>query len=231
MGIESNERRAGMKAPSWLRSVWRTSGPMRGAVTAGAIAGLISAGVGSRVTMRIIALADPDTDGVRTDAEATVGEFTLSGTIDLLMLGAIAGVMGGAVYLGMRRWLPVPNAWKGPAYGIFTLLTVGQLLFDTNHADFQIFEPVVLVIALFAVLFLVNGLILGPLMQRIHPEPSYRHSARVSRAAAGLVAIVCVVGAVGYADTIPTMLDDESTCLSARGGGNGCAVRPDGVAP
>ena len=140
--------------------------------------------------------------------------------------------MGGAVYLGLRRWLPVPGVWKGVAYGVVTLLTVGHLLFDTTNADFQIFEPVLLVIVLFAALFLVNGLLVRALCDRFHPEPVYRPSLRVSRAVTGVIALVCILGAVGYAtDTLPQMIDDEGTCISARGGGQGCAVRTSEVGP
>src|SRR3989304_3655839 len=123
-------------SPSRPGSIWRTSGPMRWAVAAGALAGVISAGVGARVVMRIIALANPDSDGVFTDAEATVGDITFDGTVGLLFLGTGAGIMGGAAYLGLRRWLPVPAAWKGLTYGVVSLLPVGQLLFDTHNADF-----------------------------------------------------------------------------------------------
>jgi len=198
---------------------------MRVAVVAGAIAGLISAGVGSRVVMRIIALADPETDGANTDAEATVGEITLEGTLELLALGTIAGVMGGALYLGVRRWLPVPVGWKWLAYAVLTLATVGQLLFDQNNADFQIFEPVLLVIALFSVLFFLNGLIVSPLVDRFHPEPAYPSSLRVSRAVTGIIALVCVLGFAAHAASTAEMIDEQGTCLSAKGGGAGCAVR------
>jgi hypothetical protein len=198
---------------------------MRVAVVAGAIAGLISAGVGSRVVMRIIALADPDTDGRFTDAEATVGEITLGGTFNLLMLGTIAGVMGGALYLGVRRWLPVPAGWKWLAYAVLTLATVGQLLFDQNNADFQIFEPVLMVVALFSVLFFLNGFIVSALVDRFHPEPAYGSSLRVSRAVAGVIALVCVLGFAAHAISTVEMVDDQGTCLSAKGGGLGCAVR------
>lgn len=208
------------------------SAPIRGAVAAGAIAGVISAGMGSRLVMRIIALADPSSDGVMTDAEATVGEVTVGGTVNLLMLGTVAGIMGGVVYLGIRRWLPAPGAWKGAVYGVFTLLTVGHLLFDTANADFQIFEPVLLVIVLFAALFFLNGLIVRTLCDRLHPEPAYRSSLRVSRAVTGIIALVCVLGAFGYAtDTLPQMIDDEGTCVSAKGAGQGCAVRTSDVEP
>jgi len=197
---------------------------MRWAVAVGALSGAISAGVGARVVMRIIALADPGTDGATTDAEATVGEITFSGTMNLLLLGTIAGVMGGALYLGLRRWLPVPGAWKGLTYGVVSLLTVGQLLFDTNNADFQIFEPVLLVIALFSVLFLLNGLIVGALLDRFRPEPAYPPSLRVPRIVTGVIAVVCVLGLAAHVITTVQMVDDEGTCISALGGGQGCAV-------
>jgi len=216
---------------SFLRGIWRASAPMRGAVVSGAIAGVISGGVGSRVVMRIIALANPDADGVQTDSEATVGQITLDGTMTLLILGTIAGVMGGVVYLGVRRWLPVPTVWKGPAYGVLTLLTVGQLLFDRANPDFQIFEPVLIVLALFSLLFLVNGLLVSGLLGRFHPEPAYPSSLRVSRVVTGVIAVVCLLGVFAHTMTTVQMIDDEGSCLSAKGGGAGCAVKTSDLAP
>ena len=197
---------------------------MRWAVGLGALSGLVSAGVGSRIVMRLIALADPSSDGTFTDAEAIVGDFTLGGTFGLLALGAVAGIMGGLLYLGLRRWLPAPPAWNGAAYGVFTLLTVGNVLFDPGNADFQIFEPALLVIALFSLLFFVNGLLLAGLMDRLYPEPVYAHRPRVSRAVTSVLAIVCVIGAIGFVGGTLGMIEDEGTCLRAAGQGNGCAV-------
>ena len=70
--------------------------------------------------MRVIAVADSSTDGTSTDAEATVGDLTLGGTFSLLVLGTIAGVMAGPIYLGLRRWLPGAWTWKGVAFGVLT---------------------------------------------------------------------------------------------------------------
>jgi len=125
----------------------------------------------------------------------------------------------------------VPPAWKGLAYGIVSLLTVGQLLFDTNNTDFQIFEPVLLVLALFSVLFLLNGVIVSGLLDRFHPEPAYRASLRVSRAVTGVIAVVSVLGIVSLGDTTGKMIDDQGSCLSAKSGGAGCAVETRDVAP
>ncbi len=216
---------------SRAQTLLRGSAPARGAIVAGALAGLISAGIGSRVVMRIIAILNDDRDGVMTDASATVGEISFGGTMGLLVLGSVAGVLGGLLYLGLRRWLWVPPAWRGLAFGLVTLVTVGQPLFDPANVDFQIFEPVVVVIALFAALFLINGLILAPLADRIHPEPVYAPGMRVPRAAAAVVALVCLFGLILTVDTFRTMVDDAGTCYSAAGGGEGCAVLERDVVP
>lgn len=210
-----------------MGAAWRATLPLRWAVGLGALSGFVAAGVGSRVVMKLIALADPSTEGTFTDAEATVGDFTVAGTLSLLVLGTIAGIMGGLVYLGVRRWLPVPPAWKGVAFGVLTLTTVGNVLIDAGNVDFQIFAPVLLVVALFSALFLVNGLLLAELMARYHPEPAYAHRPWASRAAAGVIVIVCVVGIIGFVGGTLGMIEDQGTCLRAAGGGNGCAVLAD----
>ncbi len=207
-----------------IGAVWPKTLPLRWAVGLGALSGLVAAGVGSRVVMKLIALADPSTDGTFTDAEATVGEFTVAGTLSLLVLGTIAGVMGGLVYLGVRRWLPVPRAWKGVAFGVLTLVTVGNVLIDAGNVDFQIFEPVLLVVALFSALFFANGLLLAGLMARFHPEPDYAGRPTLSRAAATVILIVCVAGSIVFVGGLIGMIEDEGTCLRAAGQGNGCLV-------
>ncbi|MEX2225921.1 MAG: hypothetical protein WEB52_05660 [Dehalococcoidia bacterium] len=118
----------------------------------------------------------------------------------------------------------MPPPWRGLAFGAVTLVTVGQPLFDQANVDFQIFEPLIVVIALFAALFLINGAILAPLADRIHPEPPYAASTRVPRVAAGIIVVVSLLGLLLMIGTIQTMVDDAGTCSAARGGGNGCAV-------
>jgi hypothetical protein len=139
-------------------------------------------------------------------------------------------MFGGLLYLGLRRWLLVPRAWRGLAFGALTLFTVGQPLFDTHNVDFQIFEPILVVIGLFAALFFINGLILAPLLDRIHPEPVYPPGKRVPLVVAGAIGIVSVLGFIVMAGTVLTMVDDAGTCYAAFGGGEGCAVFESEVA-
>ena len=212
------------------RFFWRATAPLRGMVVAGATSGFIAAGIGSRVVMLIIRLVDGDHRGVRTDSSAIVGDFTFSGTAGLLFLGTIAGIIGGIMYLGLRRWLFTQPILRGVAIGLITLFTIGQILFDTRNVDFQIFEPVLVVVALFALLFPLNGLILVALADRIHPEPVYPPGSRMPKAVAGVATVACLLGAIVMAGTVSTMIDDAGTCYAAVGGGEGCAIFTQDVA-
>jgi hypothetical protein len=216
---------------SGAQTLLRVSGPVRGAIAAGALAGFVSAGIGSRVVMHIIAVLDPDHAGVLTDSRAIVGEISLGGTFSLLALGTTFGVIGGLMYLGLRRWLWVSPAWRGVIFGAVTLVTIGQLLFDSMSLDLQIFEPVGVILVLFAALFFINGLILAPLADRIHPEPEYATGRRVPRIATGLLAVVSLLGLALTVDTFRTIVGDAGTCYSAVGGGEGCAVLERNVVP
>ena len=208
-------------------AIARSIRPLGFAIGSGAIAGIVSAGLGARIVMKLIALIDPSTEGAFTDAEATVGEFTFEGTIQFFVLGAILGGISGLVYLGLRTWLPVPPAWRGAAFGALTLVTVGQPLFDPANVDFQIFEPVLVVVALFATLFFVNGILLAMILDRWHPEPGYPRSPRVPRIAGAAIGLVFILGALLFAGGTIGMIEDQGTCLSAVGRGNGCAVPAD----
>lgn len=204
--------------------LWRFGKPMAVALGSGAVAAFFAAGLGSRTVMKIIALADPSTDGAQTDATATVGEFTTE-TFGLVIFGTFLGLLAGPVYLGLRRWLPGATKWHGLTFGVLTMFTAGVQVFDESNADFQIFEPILLAIGLFMALHLVNGPILAYLVDRFHPQPAYKESRRVTLGVRAAMGLAVVAGVVVMTATAINMVEDEGTCLSAAGEGNGCAVR------
>ena len=145
---------------------------------AGAVAGFIAGGIGSRVAMRVAAITTEDRfRGFTTEAEATVGEITVAGTISLLIGGTVLGILGGVWYLAARRWLPVPQRWQGLVFGLLLLATVGPVLIEGDNRDFQLFGPKLLNISMFASLPLLFGLIVVPLavrLERALPGPALR---------------------------------------------------------
>ena len=78
--------------------------------------------------MRIVALADSGTDGALTQDQFIVGDITLGDTAGLVALGTVVGLISGLIYLGMRRWMPVPRWLRGLAFGYGAFVTGGLIL-------------------------------------------------------------------------------------------------------
>src|SRR5687768_17596769 len=72
----------------------------------GALGGFLIAGIGGRLAMLVLRLtSDPALAGTPTDDDFTIGAIT-GDTLFLLLLGSLAGAMGGVVYSLVRIWLP-----------------------------------------------------------------------------------------------------------------------------
>jgi hypothetical protein len=77
-------------------------------VIGGVIAGVLGAGAGGRLIIRVLALTSPPSaDGQITEAQEVVGEISVGGTLALFTFGgALTGVLAAALYLLLYRWLP-----------------------------------------------------------------------------------------------------------------------------
>ena len=132
-------------------------------ILSGLVAGFVMAGMGGRLVMRVIAVVDPNT---------TPG-FTLGGTLFLVVgvgaMGAFLGGIGGAGFVGLRRWLPGRGAWLGLIYGSIVVLSLGGPFFWFVDQDesFSDFEPALLGVALFFSLGLAYGAALGATVERL----------------------------------------------------------------
>jgi len=170
----------------------------------GFVAGLIAGGVGSRIAMRIVAITAGDADqGAITDFEATVGVISADGTVFLTFLGGMAGALGGLLYLAVRRWLADAGRWRGLVFGLLLLATFGSAIIDGDNPDFDEFGSPGLNIAMFAALFIMFGLLVAPLFERIErglPRPSLRPSGLGSLAAHGfgLLLLLPALTSIGF---------------------------------
>ena len=177
-------------APRRTRPTLRGLAPI---VLAGSIAGLVVGGLGSRVAMRIAALAAGDpAQGRITEAGATVGRITAEGTLFLILFAGLgATLVGTAFYLVTRPWLPGRRRVRAVTFGVLELLVFGNLLVDASNPDFTILGHPLLNVTLFGSLFVLHGFALVILL-----EPSGRFIARLSRAPwrARLVDIGAILG-------------------------------------
>ena len=140
------------------------------AVSAGATAGVLVGGLGSRLAMRIMAATSGDeAQGAITEADEVVGRITVGGTLGLvLFVGVGLGSLAALLYLLVRRWLPWPAWLSGLLFGVLLLAVFGRDdPVDPNNPDFTILSPKWLAVALFTLLLPLYGLVLGSLVARL----------------------------------------------------------------
>jgi hypothetical protein len=179
-----------------------------GALGAGIAAGVLAAGAGGRLVMRLLAATSPEAEGTFTEAGEVVGRISLGGTLGLVVFaGVAAGALSGALYALMRPVLPRGRA-GGVAFGALLLVLAGARIEPLRPAniDFRILGPSWLAVLSFTVLGLLHGMLVAALfarMARTLPRPDLagtrRHAllaGRVAVAGAFLVALPSFLTAV-----------------------------------
>jgi hypothetical protein len=191
----------------------RTSSMVAGA----GIAGVLTVGAGLRLMMRVLAVTSPTAvQGVRTEADEIVGEVSASGTIFLIVvIGVGAGVVGLALFVPLRRWLPersVTAGVVGAAIGAGLLARPTNLLASGNR-DFEVLSPVALAVAMSVAMFALFGATFGVLVDRFAgrwPRPGRSVAGVLSLVPIAVMALAPpvhagVLLAVGIGVAVPTI--------------------------
>ncbi len=139
-------------------------------IIGGVVAGLVAAGAGGRLTMRLLAVTAGDrAQGRITEADEVVGEITVGGTIGFVVFGGLfAGFVSALIFLLLRKWLP-----SGPAGGLllgaFLLITLGSSVepLRSNNPDFDLVGPDWLAASIFTALTFLHALVIVAVMARL----------------------------------------------------------------
>ena len=151
-------------------------------VSGGIAAGLLIAGIGSLLIMRILAMVNGENAGVMTGNGNIAGEITVGGTLGLIIgVGLGSGVIGGFGYVIIRRWLPSGRLLKGVTFGLIVLCFSGinpeplAPLFEPDNVDFELFGPGLLAVGLFALMILLFGVVASIFIERLdrHVPPLF----------------------------------------------------------
>ncbi len=141
-----------------------------GCLAAGLVVGIVVAGLGSRLVMRLLAVADPAARGIITENGNVVGDVTFGGTAGLaVFIGIPSGILAGLIVYLVRRWLPARLLWRGLALSVVLLALLGRTVIDPENVDFLFLDPAGLAVTLFGALFFVAGFALVPLADRWGP--------------------------------------------------------------
>lgn len=180
-GTESEPLSAGEVARRYLRLVTL-------AIASGVGAGILVAGPGGRLAMRLLAATAGDAaQGRETEAEAIIGRITAGGTISFILFTALFfGTASGAAYLVVRRWLP-GGRFGGLSFGAL-LLVVAATRVDplrADNPDFDIVGPGWVALVVFGAVVVGHGMLVAAIAgrySRVLPLPSRKPRAMVTYA-------------------------------------------------
>ena len=122
---------------------------LAGAALCGIAAGIIT-GIAARLAMRMV--ADGLLDNIRQ-----LPDFTLAGSLTIVITGAVAGAAGGALFSWVHDTMPGPQAFRGLAVGLVLLSLIGPLFFVGARDEFITTQRAIL----FALLFPIYGVSAG----------------------------------------------------------------------
>ena len=155
-----------------MHAVTAAAGRVAVIVLAGLGLGIVVGGVLGRLAMYALARLNPDATGVVSDDGFVMGQFTLSGTLNLLLAGGFLGAFGGLVYAAARHLTFGPDWWRLLSVALGAGLPVGALIVHTDGVDFTLLEPVQLAVALFVLIPALYGVLLAVLVEgRVAPPP------------------------------------------------------------
>lgn len=145
--------------------------------------------------MFALRLTSPDSViGMQSDDDFTIGRFTLSGTYNLMLLGAAVGVIGVAAYQCVAPRLIGPIWLRRLTVALASGAVVGSMLIHSDGIDFRLLEPTWFAIGLFVLLPAVFGAVIGAVVDRMsEPRSVETRPAVATRRARWVLPIVLVI--------------------------------------
>jgi hypothetical protein len=141
-------------------------------VAAGLGVGVLVGGVLGRLLMYVLIRLNDGARGLVSDDGFEMGRFTLSGSLNLVVVGATLGAVGGVVYAGARHLTFGPEWWRLTSIVLGAALPVGALGVHTDGVDFRVLDPPELAVAFFVLLPGLYGLLLRLIVEPRLPPPA-----------------------------------------------------------
>jgi hypothetical protein len=176
------------------------------ALAAGLAAGLMAAGAGGRLVMRLLAVTSPEAAGSTTEAGEIVGQISLDGTLGFIVFAGVpAGLISGLLYALLRPVLPRGRP-GGIALGVLLLLLAGTRVepLRADNVDFALVGPAWLAVLAFTILGLFQGMLVVAIGERIYrdrsparPVADRRRVLATARIAVGALLLLALPGFFG----------------------------------
>ncbi len=116
---------------------------------AGAVIGVVSVGVGSRLLMFLLIRMNPDAGGIVTDDGFEMGRFTVSGSLNLAFVGLLFGLLSGVLYLLLEPLLIGPPWFQTLSLSVGAGTVAASQLVHSDGVDFHVLDPYWFAVLLF----------------------------------------------------------------------------------
>ena len=116
---------------------------------AGIIVGLLVAGLGGRLVMRLATILHEDTVGRLTENGEVIGSITLNGTLALMVFGGLGmGLLAGTIWVIVGPWIPGQGLSRALVTAIAAIALGTPALVQRTNPDFVILgrDPLVIVL-------------------------------------------------------------------------------------
>lgn len=166
---DSDSTSAADEVPSVVEASQRYLRGVAVALVGGFWAGALVTGPAMRLIMRLLAVtAGEEAQGRITEAEEVVGDIDLDGTIGLYLFGGILpGLLSGAIYVVVRRWLPAGRL-GGVVFGLLHLVVAATRVdpLRPDNRDFDIVGPGWLSVLTFGLAAIAHGMAVAAVANR-----------------------------------------------------------------
>jgi hypothetical protein len=125
---------------------------------AGVIAGVLVAGFGGRLFMRLAAAIDPSALGAITSNGNSVGVITIGGSLGFVaFVGMLVGVSVGVHWVVVAPWLPWTGVARALANGVIAAALGSLFVVRSSEPDFQLLQPEAAILAMLIGLVAILG--------------------------------------------------------------------------
>lgn len=121
----------------------RTTRPVALLGIASLLSGVVFGGIGGRLVMSLSArAAGPEVVGRLTENGNAIGEFTVGGTIALIVfVGLLGGMLASVAVVASEPWLRWLGPFRGVGLGVVVLAIYGYDTFASTTSSFWIPSP------------------------------------------------------------------------------------------
>ena len=177
---------------------------------AGAATGLVSIGLVSRLMMFVLIRMNPDADGIRTDDGFEMGRFTLSGSLNLCLVGVVFGVISALLYLLFEPLMIGPGWFRTLSVSVGAGAVAASQLVHSDGVDFRVLDPYWFAVALFVLLPIAHVAVLDRLVGRIRAaldRPAPRAPALLGWPLRGGLAVLFGIAVASLVGDVSTLGD------------------------